>query len=148
MTFIHKICMNCIALYQQVRLFLWCLTWNLFNLVWSQNKHLLSWKLSLTFDNGFCCVVIGLSRVSINDTWVEIQLALTCFPNNIYFLKVRNRNTRKRSEVCSKLTIKTLERQQWRRSGVFIVNFEHISHLFLVFLLLALNKEMLPGFVK
>ena len=27
-----------------------------------------------------------------------------------------------------------------RRSGVFIVNFEHISHLFLVFLLLNLNK--------
>ena len=28
---------------------------------------------------------------------------------------------------------------QWRRSGVFIVNFEHISHLVLVFLLLTLN---------
>ena len=27
-----------------------------------------------------------------------------------------------------------------RRSGVFIVNFEHTSHLFLVFLLLTLNK--------
>ena len=27
-----------------------------------------------------------------------------------------------------------------RRSGVFIVNFEHISHLVLVFLLLTLNK--------
>ena len=39
-----------------------------------------------------------------------------------------------------KLTIKTPERHQRRRSGVFIVNFEHISHLFLVFLLLTLNK--------
>ena len=27
-----------------------------------------------------------------------------------------------------------------RRSGVFIVDFEHISQLFLVFLLLTLNK--------
>ena len=27
----------------------------------------------------------------------------------------------------------------WRRSGVFIVNFEHFSHLVLVFLLLTLN---------
>ena len=27
----------------------------------------------------------------------------------------------------------------WRRSGVFIVNFEHVSHLVLVFLLLTLN---------
>ena len=32
---------------------------------------------------------------------------------------------------------------QWRRSGVFIVNFEHISHIFLVFLMLTLNKQML-----
>ena len=28
----------------------------------------------------------------------------------------------------------------WRRSGVFIVNFEHTSHLVLVFLLLTLNR--------
>ena len=27
----------------------------------------------------------------------------------------------------------------WRRSGVFIVNFEHISYLVLVFLLITLN---------
>ena len=27
-----------------------------------------------------------------------------------------------------KLTIKTPERRQWRLSGVFIVNFEHISY--------------------
>ena len=27
----------------------------------------------------------------------------------------------------------------WRRSGIFIVNFEHILHLVLVFLLLTLN---------
>ena len=38
-----------------------------------------------------------------------------------------------------KLTIKTLERRQWRRSGVLIINSEHISHLALVFLLLILN---------
>ena len=29
--------------------------------------------------------------------------------------------------------------RQWRRSGIFIVNFEHISHLVPVFLLLTLN---------
>ena len=48
--------------------------------------------------------------------------------------KVNNKNTRIKREVCSKLTIKTSERRHWRRSGVFIVNFEHISHLVLVFL--------------
>ena len=29
--------------------------------------------------------------------------------------------------TCSKLTINTQERRQWRRFGVFIVNFEHVS---------------------
>ena len=41
--------------------------------------------------------------------------------------------------MCPKLIIKTPEWRQWHRSGVFIVNFEHISHLALVFLLLTLN---------
>ena len=54
--------------------------------------------------------------------------------------------------ACSKLTIETLEQgvkyvqkltiktPERRRSGVFIVNFEHISHLVVVFLLLTLSK--------
>ena len=53
--------------------------------------------------------------------------------------KVNNRNTRTRSEICSKLTIKITERHHWRRSGIFIVNFEHTSQLVLVFLLLILS---------
>ena len=78
--------------------------------------------------------------------------------------KVNNRKTRTRCEICSKLTIKTPERRQkkvflkilqnffliklqdsdlnpfLRHSGVFIVNFEHISHLVLVFLLLTWSR--------
>ena len=60
------------------------------------------------------------------------------FPGNIYLFKVNNRNAR--CKICLKLTIKTPERRHWRISGVFIVNFEHISHLFLLLLLLNLNK--------
>ena len=59
------------------------------------------------------------------------------YPANIYLFKVNNRSTGKRCEICSKLTIKT---QEQSRSGVFMVNFEHISHLFLVFLLMTLNN--------
>ena len=51
------------------------------------------------------------------------------FPVSIYLLKVNYRNTRTRCEICSKY-----------RSGVFIINFEHISHLVLVFLLLTLSR--------
>ena len=46
--------------------------------------------------------------------------------------KVNNRNTRTRCEIRLKLAIKTPERRYWRLSGVFIVNFEYISHFFLV----------------
>ena len=59
----------------------------------------------------------------------------------ICLLKVNNRNTRTRCKIYWKLTIKTPERRQWRRSAVFIVNFEHISHLVLVFLLLILSRQ-------
>ena len=96
------------------------------------------------------------------------------YPSLHYMFEVNDRNTRKRCETCSKLTIKISERLcnihrkttcvgslyliklaallkrdsktgvfLWilrRRSVVFIVNFKHISHLFLVFLLLTLNK--------
>ena len=57
---------------------------------------------------------------------------------------VGNRNTRTMCEICSKLTIKTPERLLYstlkrpfpRRS----LNFEHISHLVLVFLSLTLSR--------
>ena len=41
--------------------------------------------------------------------------------------------------TCSKLTIEMPERCQWHLSGIFIINFEHISYLILVFLLLTLG---------
>ena len=62
------------------------------------------------------------------------------FPAGNYIFKVNNRNTRTRCEICSKLTIKIPERRYWRRSGIFIVNFDHISYLVVVFLLLTLSK--------
>ena len=71
----------------------------------------------------------------------------------IYLFKVNNRNIRARCEICLKSAIKTPERcsyrnqsidmqsksMDWflygRRSGLFIVNFEHFSCFILVFLL-------------
>ena len=51
-------------------------------------------------------------------TFAYIHLA------GIYFFKSNKGNTRIICEICSKLIIKTSERGQWRRSDVFIVNFE------------------------
>ena len=79
--------------------------------------------------------------------WMSPQNWLTgfymrgAFPGNIYLFKVNNRSTRKRCEMCSKLTMEITEGCQRHHSGVFIDNFEHISPLFLVFLLLIFWKS-------
>ena len=72
--------------------------------------------------------------------WLDIAKAVAprYYPAGIYLLKVKNRNTRTRCEICSKLTIKAPERRLAWFCG-FIVNFEHISHLALGFLLITLN---------
>ena len=54
----------------------------------------------------------------------------------IVLFKVNNGNNRTMCEICSKLTLKTPERRYQRCSGVFIVNFEQISFIILVFPLL------------
>ena len=59
---------------------------------------------------------------------------------NFCLFKVSNRNTMKSCEICSKLIIKPSKWRRERRFGVFIVIFELNSHLFLVRLLLTLNK--------
>ena len=43
-------------------------------------------------------------------------------------------------EILSKLTMKILERRNERRSSIFIVNFQHISHFFQILLLLTVQK--------
>ena len=73
---------------------------------------------------------LQILKYSYFDSFWSIQSASDPFPipAGIYLLKVNNRNTRTRCEICSKLTMKTLQRRQWRRSSVFIVSFKHISH--------------------
>ena len=51
------------------------------------------------------------------------QLAITCS-------KLTIETPEQSCEICSKLTIKPPKRRRWCRFGGFIVNFEHISHLF------------------
>ena len=75
-----------------------------------------------------------------NSTTSHYLIKYNNYPAGNCMFKVNNRNTRARCEICSKLTIKIPERCQLRRSGIFIVNFEHISHLVLVFLLLTLSR--------
>ena len=62
---------------------------------------------------------------------VSTQLVMACLKLTV--------ETLEQCEIFLKLTIKTPERRQWR-FGVCIVNFKHISHLVLVFLLLTLSR--------
>ena len=70
------------------------------------------------------------------------------FPANIYLFKVNNKNTRKKLWNMFKVNNKNNRAASWLRSGVFIVNFEHISHLIITFLMLTLNKEILAGLTQ
>ena len=58
------------------------------------------------------------------------------FLTSIYLFKVNKRNAR----TMWKMLYVNIRDTQWRRSGVFIVNFDNISN-FLVFLLLVLWKS-------
>ena len=58
-----------------------------------------------------------------------------CFPANIYLFKVNNRNGRKRCEICSKLTIKTLLKLLYLTllSNVFIDEIEQVNHFWVLY---------------
>ena len=106
------------------------LLYKLFGLVEDIEKRFFPAAIYLfKFKNGNTRTISEVSGESVN-----LSLA------GRYMFKVNNINTRSRCEICSKLTIKTPERHKWCRSGVFIVNFEHISQFVLVFLLLTLSN--------
>ena len=120
------------------------LIWNLFHL--SICPRILAnnfCKRKIKFDFLSCFVTISLKILRI--FLRSLHNIFEYCPANIYLFKSNNRNSRKRCEVYSKLTIKTTERPYWCHSGVFIVNFEHISHLFLVFLFLTFSRKIFGG---
>ena len=85
-------------------------------------------------------VKFGSSFFNDKKTFTRLINCLWHSPPDVFIFKVNNRNTRTRCEICSKLTLKTPDRRQWRRSDVSIVNFEHILQLILVFLLATLTR--------
>ena len=93
-----------------------------------QQKCFISWKCIVfmatwTVSHRFKPFLYPLikSKNRISEYWLEIVwfYNINALPVNIYLFKVNSRNTRRRSEICSKLTIKTPEWRQWRLSGVF-----------------------------
>ena len=63
----------------------------------------------------------------------------------LLFQETRRSNTSGTINICLKLTVKTPpELRQWRRSRVFIANFEQISHIVLLFKIVDF-EQVNPG---
>ena len=71
-----------------------------------------------------------LYNLLFNDkTFYKTQVAFsTFFPAGIYFFKVGNGNTRTMWNLFKVNNKDTPDRRHWRRSGVFVVNFEQTSN--------------------
>ena len=95
------------------------------SLFWQDVRNLVEFNANFSF-------IFYIIQHVLQDNIYSLKWMGT-FPANIYLLKVNNKDTRK---GCNNKNTRTTS----RRSVVFIVNFEHISHLFLVFLLLTLHK--------
>ena len=69
--------------------------------------------MTLFFKYDSRCVILSIIIQNLLNFHILLFQARTLnFPANIYLFKVNNRNTRKRCEICSKLTTKTPEQRQ------------------------------------
>ena len=67
-----------------------------------------------------------LKNISSRSYFCILSSIYIAIPAGMYLLKVNDRDTRARYKIFSKLIIKIPEQPHWRRSGIFIVNFEHV----------------------
>ena len=107
------------------------------NNVYSLNSkiciHCTSWKKKLKLRNPILFSQSEIAGITFlrNDMCSEgIKMAFFEYSVNTQLFKINNKNTRKTCKKYSKLIIKTSERRHWRRSSVFIVNFEHTLNFF------------------
>ena len=79
-----------------------------------------------------CFLVTSILRFSCDMEWVNLIFgdSRTSYPDCIYLFNINKGKIRTIWEICPKFTMKTPEWRHWRRSGVFIVNFEQISQCF------------------
>ena len=83
----------------------------------------LLWCLNINFDYTLyfipfssISILLTLNRKTFLGTFLHgnnFECRFMWYPVDICLLQVNNRNTRRRCEICSKLTIKTPERRQW-----------------------------------
>ena len=93
-----------------------------------QNFQVISWPIQRRNNWKKIQTFIQLPKKLISEGGISPKKHKRKVPSKRYLFKVNNGNLRKRCEMYSKLSLETPEWRHWRRSGVFIVNFEHIPH--------------------
>ena len=108
---------------------------------YSQN-HELSCKHLVCFRDSYNDVI---RDILIREYLKQLLTSFPVVPTDVYLFKVIKGNPRTMCEICSELTINTPELRHWCCSGIFIVHFEQILLIALVFPFLTLNKYIPTG---
>ena len=110
---------------------------------WSRKIHKLASRCKMFYvSHSFCRQFL---KATICFSWIFAWRYNLCTVSQQTFTYSKlTMETQEKCGICSKLTIKTPEPKNIS-SVVFIVNFEHILHLFLMFLSLTLKKHMYAG---
>ena len=121
--------------------------WNSYNKVYKSVSD--GWKDALLKPSFVICadspLVFFIANLYIPSSYSYLGSTMNYSSEITYLLKANNRKTSKRWKIYSQLTINAIV----SGSDDFIVNFEHVSYMFLVFLLLILNTFFfLSGRIK
>ena len=92
------------------------------------NRYSWFWRSLTMADRGGEFSFFQGNHLRTDMSWYLHFLKACDYPGIIYLFKLNNINTRTMCEICSKLSVQSYL-HHWRRSGVFIANFEQISHI-------------------
>ena len=98
--------------------------------VWTQNNEKYGHKTTKSMDTKQQEVWTQNNEKYGHKTTGNIDTKEILSPLNVHSFQFNHGKARKRCEMVSKITTKTLEQGQRRCFGVFIFNFEHILQLF------------------
>ena len=136
--------------------------WNMFKV---NNKNTRTTSLTSTNDVKSFYSVSFVDFKQVNVSWVNswfwkcsvnpclhlsLQLIASCVtsivPVGMYLFKVNYRDNRRRCEICSKVKIRSTERNHRGRSGIFIVN-SNLSYTFASVSVVEFEHALFAGLI-
>ena len=98
--------------------------------------YVICYKTVLIWSIGLICHALLEPHLFTFYSLLTSKIGRYSFPDKIYLFKVNKKKHRKKNWYC------------WHRFAIFILNFEYVSYLFSVLLLLDLNRKMFPNLQK